>query len=182
MDLSPGINRLPELNQTQTDQARAMMREEIALALGALSAAANHLDMPYETGEIEGTALRAITQSADRAVQEYEARCEAADAERDASTNPFEEPAKPHVHRFEYADDGAGNSGSFCGCGMEELTVENERRRIAHAAAYLPAVDLNALDPGAYKLLGNLARNDPYTNAVIRLVQHGGSRLPAHPR
>lgn len=78
----------------------------------------------------------------------YQGACEAADAERaTAAENPFEE------------------------------SPEAERRRVAHAAAYLPAIDLNALDPGAYKLLGNLARNDAYTNAVIRLVQHGGPRI-----
>jgi hypothetical protein len=56
---------------------------------------------------------------------------------------------------------------------FEETPLEGERRRVTHAAAYLPAADLNALPAGAYKLLGNLARNDAYTNAVIRLMQHG---------
>lgn len=147
---------------------RAVAREEIALAMKKLA------DLAYSNDPEEDISLeQALSWFNSHA---YKGACEAADAEREA--NPFEEPnEQPHVHRFEYADDGAGNSGSYCECGAEELAVENERRRIAHAAAYLPAVDLNALDAGAYKLLGNLARNDAYTNAVIRLVQHGGPRI-----
>lgn len=157
---------------------RTIVREEIARAFRALSVAASDLDMPYETSELDSRALTNIEQAADRALSNYKRMCGAADEERaEESKDPFAEVAQPHVHRFEYADDGNGHSGSFCECGAEELAVENERRRIAHAAAYLPAVDLNALDAGAYKLLGNLARNDPYTNAVIRLVQHGGPRI-----
>jgi hypothetical protein len=93
MDLSHAVNRLPELNQAQIDQVRAMMREEIALAFGALSAAASYLDMPYETSELDSRALTNIGQAADRAAQEYEARCETADEERaEAAKNPFAEP------------------------------------------------------------------------------------------
>lgn len=149
---------------------RAIAREEIALAMKTLES-----EMYSSDPEDDVTAERALSSFNTYA---YRGACEKADEER--VENPFEDadrPSQPHVHRFEYADDGAGNSGSFCECGAEELAIENERRRIAHAAAYLPAVDLNALDAGAYKLLGNLARNDPYTNAVIRLVQHGGPRI-----
>ncbi|MGY5634161.1 hypothetical protein ACW7N6_38110 [Streptomyces sp. UC1A3] len=176
---------------------RAVAREEIALAMKTLEG-----EMYSSDPEDDVTAERALSSFNTYA---YRGACEKADEER--AENPFEDvgpwpgsvigrpeanpalraqepkgpfadrPSQPHVHRFEYADDGAGNSGSFCECGAEELAIENERRRIAHAAAYLPAVDLNALDAGAYKLLGNLARNDPYTNAVIRLVQHGGPRI-----
>lgn len=175
-------------------RVRAIIREEIALAFKTLAEAAWTSD-PEDDISLE-RALSSFNSYA------YRGAYEAADEEREQNAeNPFEETdpdtgvpvetlaathfsglrqnqsAKPHVHRFEYADDGAGHSGSFCDCGAEEPAVENERRRIAHAAAYLPAVDLNALDAGAYKLLGNLARNDPYTNAVIRLVQHGGPRI-----
>lgn len=173
---------------------RAVIREEIALAMKTLE------DQTYSSDPEDDVSLeRALSYFNSYA---YEGACRAADEEREA--NPFEGPevtqtdpwpgsvigrpeadplvssqgTKPHVHRFEYADDGAGNSGSFCDCGAEELALENERRRIAHAVAFhaVPAVDLNRLDAGAYKLLGSLARSDPYTNAVIRLVQHGGPR------
>jgi hypothetical protein len=60
---------------------------------------------------------------------------------------------------------------------FEETSLDGERRRVTHAAAFLPTADLNALPAGAYKLLGNLARNDAYTNAVIRLMQHGGPSI-----
>lgn len=158
---------------------RAIVREEIGRAFKALNAAANDLDMPYETSELDSRALRNIAEAADRAAHEFKELCETADEQQAQDPkNPFAEPGEqPHIHRFEYADDGVGHSGSFCDCDAEELAVENERRRIAHAAAYLPAVDLNALDASAYKLLGNIARNDAYTNAVIRLVQHGGPRI-----
>jgi hypothetical protein len=130
-------------------RVREIIREEIRLAFEALSAAANDLDMPYETSELDSRALGNIAQSADRAAHEFKELCEKADEQRaEEAANPF-----------------------------AEASSEAERGRITHAAAYLPAVDLNALDPGAYKLLGNMARNDPYTNAVIRLVQHGGPRI-----
>ena len=130
-------------------RVRTVIREETTLALRALSIAANDLDMPYETSELDSRALSNIGQAADRAAHEYKELCEKADEQRaEVAANPFEE------------------------------TPEAERIRVMHSAAYLPDVDLNALDAGAYKLLGNLARNDAYTDAVIRLVQHGGSRLP----
>jgi hypothetical protein len=49
------------------------------------------------------------------------------DSPEDEEADPFGNPAFPllpaHVHRFEWADDGAGHSGSFCtvgDCGLEE--------------------------------------------------------------
>lgn len=53
----------------------------------------------------------------------------------------------------------------------------DERRRVTHAAMYLPVANLNALPAGAYKLLGNLVRSDAYTNAVVRLMQYGAPRI-----
>lgn len=148
---------------------RAVIREEIALAMKTFREATAFT-------EADEDALTAVERVVETFGRDYLRECRAADEQREA--NPFRGPeAKPHVHRFEYADDGNGHSGSFCDCGAEEMALENERRRIAHAAAFLPAVDLNALDAGAYKLLGSLARSDPYTNAVIRLVQHGGPRI-----
>jgi hypothetical protein len=152
---------------------RAVVREEIAFAMKTLHLAAGWT-------EADDDALVAVRRTAEAFEHVYLRECQEADGKQaQEPKNPFTEPdEQPHIHRFEYADDGmSGHSGSFCDCGAEELAVENERRRIAHAAAYLPAVDLNALDAGAYKLLGNLARNDAYTNAVIRLVQHGGPRI-----
>lgn len=71
---------------------RAIIREEIALAFGALSASAQYLDMPYETSELDSRALSNIGQTADQAVREYEARCETADEQRaEDAANPFAE-------------------------------------------------------------------------------------------
>lgn len=152
---------------------RAIVREEIRLAVKTLSEAA-------EWTEADEDALTAIRRTVETFGHYYSGACTEADGKQaQEPKNPFAGPSEqPHVHRFEYADDGQfGHSGSYCECGAEELAVENERHSIAHAAAYLPAVDLNALDASAYKLLGSMARNDAYTNAVIRLVQHGGPRI-----
>jgi hypothetical protein len=73
-------------------RVRALIREEIALAFRALSVAANDLDMPYETSELDSRALTNIEQAADRAAHEFKELCETADEQRvEDAKNPFEE-------------------------------------------------------------------------------------------
>lgn len=76
------------------ERLREIIREEVVLALRALSIAANGLDMPYETSELDSRALSNIEQAADRAAHEYKELCEAADEEADPvlrarDVNPF---------------------------------------------------------------------------------------------
>lgn len=48
---------------------RSVVREEIVRALGALAREADHLDMPYETAELDSRALENIKAAANGAVQ-----------------------------------------------------------------------------------------------------------------
>jgi hypothetical protein len=69
---------------------RAIIREEIDRAFQAMSVAANGLDMPYETSELDSRALTNIGQAADRAAHEFKELCETADEERaQDAENPF---------------------------------------------------------------------------------------------
>lgn len=71
------------------DETRALIREEIALAMKALKEAADQADMPYETGELESSALRAIGSAVGHFQAEYKAMCEWTDGERKRLTDPF---------------------------------------------------------------------------------------------
>jgi hypothetical protein len=67
---------------------RAVVREEIALAMKTLGTAAEGAD-GYETGELESSALRAIATATGRFLGEYKDACEWTDGERKRLTNPF---------------------------------------------------------------------------------------------
>lgn len=68
---------------------RAVIREEIALAVKTLGTAAGNADMPYETGELESSALRAVTTATGQFLTEYKDACEWTDGERKRLTDPF---------------------------------------------------------------------------------------------
>ncbi|WP_030248231.1 hypothetical protein [Streptomyces sp. NRRL S-455] len=70
-------------------RVRTVIREEIALAMKALKEAADRADMPYETGELESSALRAIGSAVDHFQTEYKTMCEWTDSERKRLTDPF---------------------------------------------------------------------------------------------
>lgn len=91
--------------ELQEKWVRAIVREEIVNALGALGREASHQDMPYETGELESAALSAIGKVAEGAVQRlicphetYSAwhgvsRCSRCGEPEPPPGNPFEEQA-----------------------------------------------------------------------------------------
>jgi hypothetical protein len=68
---------------------RAVMREEITLAMKTFATAAENSDVPYETGELESSALRAVQTAASRFLSEYSDACEWTDGERKRLTDPF---------------------------------------------------------------------------------------------
>lgn len=68
---------------------RVVIREEIALAMKTLRTAADNADMPYETGELESSALRAVQAAASQFLGEYRDACEWTDGERKRLTDPF---------------------------------------------------------------------------------------------
>lgn len=55
--------------QLQEQWVRAVVREEIARAFGALQRAASDLDAPYDTAELDSRALGNIAQAAENAVR-----------------------------------------------------------------------------------------------------------------
>lgn len=57
-----------DLQRAQVDQIRRIVREEIAEAFRALGREAEHQDMPYETGELESSALHAVKRVAEGTV------------------------------------------------------------------------------------------------------------------
>lgn len=57
-----------EIAKANEDRIRRIVREEIARAFGALGREAESQDMPYETGEIEAAALRALKNTAEGTV------------------------------------------------------------------------------------------------------------------
>ena len=62
------LNELMELNARQLEQVRTVIREEITRTLNALSQAADELDMPYETAELDSRAYQAAREISKRAV------------------------------------------------------------------------------------------------------------------
>lgn len=71
------------------DQIRKIVREEIARALSAAGEVADNADMPYETGEIESTALRAINKVMERVARDVLANTHPVlSTEHAASTEP----------------------------------------------------------------------------------------------
>lgn len=81
---------------------RTIVREEIAKAFGALAREAEHQDMPYETGELEASALRALKSVAEGTVARLtcphetyrtyygEPRCSRCGEPEEVPANPFE--------------------------------------------------------------------------------------------
>lgn len=88
--------------QNLEDLVRTIVREEIAKAFGALAREAEHQDMPYETGELEASALRVLKSTAEGTVTrltcehgEYntwrgETRCDKCGEPEEVPANPFE--------------------------------------------------------------------------------------------
>lgn len=100
---------------------RAVIREEMALAMKTLSAAAGNED-GYETGELESSALRAIQAATGRFLSEYKDACEWTDGERKRLTDPFTGEA-PDVascdHWYPRNPDGTwSNTCKNCGAGQ----------------------------------------------------------------
>ena len=93
------LNKMRELEE---NWIRSIVREEIASALGALKREAEHQDMPYETGELESSALNAIGKVAEGTVArltcehgEYNtwrgvSRCDRCGEPEPTPVNPFE--------------------------------------------------------------------------------------------
>lgn len=86
----------------QEKLVRAIVQEEIVKALQALGREVDHQDMPYETGELESSALNAIGKVAEGTVtrltcphEEYNtwrgvSRCDRCGEPEPAPVNPFE--------------------------------------------------------------------------------------------
>lgn len=144
MDQEPVVHSHPGLNPVQTEQVRIIVRQEVALAMKALKEAADQADMPYETGELESSALRAIGNAVDRFSTEYREMCEWTDGERKRLTDPFTGEApdvascdhwwpydretkmqsnickncgarKPHKHEYAWSRDASGMRCVYCG-------------------------------------------------------------------
>lgn len=102
---------------------RTIIREEVALAMKTLGAAAESADMPYETGELESSALRAISTATGRFLSEYKDACEWTDGERKLLTNPFtgEAPDVASCDHFYLYDPTAGRWSNTCkNCGATQ--------------------------------------------------------------
>lgn len=91
-----------EIAKANEGRIRRIVREEIARAFGALGREAESQDMPYETGEIEAAALRALKHTAEGTVTRltcgHEAyssyygapRCDRCGEPEPQPVNPFE--------------------------------------------------------------------------------------------
>jgi hypothetical protein len=113
------LNHLRELEEARI---RAIVREEIVNALGALKREAEHQDMPYETGELESSALSTIGKVAEGTVARLTcehpsypkwhgvSRCGRCGEPEPAPVNPFED--HEHVH-----DDSEGTPTPCIECG-----------------------------------------------------------------
>lgn len=103
------------------DEVRALIREEIALAMKALKEAAEDAD-GYDTGELESAGLRAIGNAIDGFQSTYRDMCEWTDGERKRLTDPFTGRA-PDVasceHRWPYdrATQTQADTCENCGAG-----------------------------------------------------------------
>ncbi len=92
-----------DLHRAQAEQIRRIVREEIAEAFRALGREAEHQDMPYETGELESSALHAVKRVAEGTVArltcehgEYntwrgETRCDKCGEPEPTPVDPFKE-------------------------------------------------------------------------------------------
>jgi hypothetical protein len=101
---------------------RAVIREEIALAMKALKEAADRADMPYETVELESSALRAIGNAVDRFQTEYKAMYEWTDGEVARLTDPFTGKAPDvascdHFYPYDRSTQTQANTCQNCGAG-----------------------------------------------------------------
>lgn len=111
------LSRLRELEEARI---RAIVREEIVNALGALAREADHQDMPYETGELESSALQALRKAAEGTVtrltcphEEYalwnDRRCARCSEPEPAPSNPFEDKElEPGCNHAFARDDATG--------------------------------------------------------------------------
>ncbi|MFI0897714.1 recombinase RecT [Streptomyces sp. NPDC020983] len=93
--------------------------------------------------------------------------------------------ATPHVHRFEYADDGQfGHNGSFCvvdGCGLEQPQDAAQAPAAEPAAATLPGAPASPQDRlGALAVLYQVGETKGLSADETRtlLAQHTGKALP----
>lgn len=112
------LNHLRELEDARI---RAIVREELVNALGALKREAEYQDTPYETGELESSALSAIGKAAEGAAArltckhpsytDYHGRkCSQCGEPEPVPANPFED--HEHVH-----DDTEGRPTDCIECG-----------------------------------------------------------------
>lgn len=104
----------------QEKLVRAIVQEEIVKALQALGREAAHLDMPYETGELESSALSAVGKVAEGTVarltcehEEYplwnDRRCSQCGEPEPTPVNPFEgKPLNPGCNHAFARDDESG--------------------------------------------------------------------------
>lgn len=103
----------------QEQLIRAIVREEIVKALGALKREADRLDMPYETAELDSRALTNIAQAAEGAIQRLTCshpkyytwhdvpRCGRCGEPEEAPANPFEDkPLDPDCNHAFSAENG----------------------------------------------------------------------------
>ncbi|HEU5039526.1 MAG TPA: hypothetical protein VFT84_01820 [Gemmatimonadales bacterium] len=91
------------MTKDDEDRVRAIVREEITRALGALAREAEHLDTPYETDHIECVALGAVKHVAEGASYRLNcphgqystwhgaSRCDRCGEPETLPANPFEE-------------------------------------------------------------------------------------------
>lgn len=101
---------------------RAVIREEVALAIKTLGTAAESADMPYETGELESSALRAIQTATGRFLNEYKDACEWTDGERKRLTDPFTGEAPDvascdHSYPWDHQKNRWADACTECGAG-----------------------------------------------------------------
>lgn len=99
---------------------RAIIREEIALAMKTLGTAAENAD-GYGTGDLESSALRAVQTATGRFLGEYKDACEWTDGERKRLADPFT-GAYPDIascdHWYPRNSDGTwSNTCKNCGAG-----------------------------------------------------------------
>lgn len=98
--------------ETQEQLVRTIVREEIERALSLLASTADREDVPYETGELESSALGAIGKVAERAVQRLR------DPE-DPYNAPVDElcPTCGHFTRGHAYKKSSWGNGACYGCG-----------------------------------------------------------------
>lgn len=100
-----------DLARAQEQCIRKIVQEEIVKALGALAREADSQDMPYETGELESSALSAIGKVAEGAVRRLTCTHETYyswHGGRDPRCGSCGEPQPEPVNPFEDAEESRG--------------------------------------------------------------------------